>query len=160
MNIRIKNLTITEYDELDKRKIRFIKDIKEDQLVGRYVSNTMDEWLEDSRGLDKLLVGPAYIISDKRKLVGFIRMASLNKNGEVDLHYGVHPDFRKQGYGSKILLEVSNYLLKNTEYVKRIKLDIKEENKGSILCAENANFTLYNMIKTKQDGNVLVYIKK
>ena len=104
MKIKMNSLVITEYCSSDKRKYRFKKEISEDPLINHFVSPNMDEWLEDSEGLNQLLIGPAYIIAEERKLVGFIRMASLDQNGTLNLHYGVHPDYRRNHYGTKILL--------------------------------------------------------
>lgn len=161
MNIKLKNLYITEYASDDKRKYRFTKEISEDPLVSIYVSPRISKLIESSEGLDELKVGPTYIIGDKRKLVGFIRIASIEKETKtLDLHYGVHPDYRKMGYGTKILTEVSDYLLKNNYHdVKHIKLLISNINEGSSFCARDANFKLSNIIKEKNYGNILVYTK-
>lgn len=140
MKIKMDSLVITNYCNTDKRKYRFIKEISEDPLIKYFVSHNMDEWLEDSEDVDKLLIGPAYIIADERRLVGFIRLANLDEEGILNLHYGVHPDYRKKGYGTRILLETSKYLFKNMNAVKEIELYISEINKGSIGCATNAHF--------------------
>lgn len=120
MKIRMKNLVITNYCETDKRKLRFIKEISEDPLVRHFVSNNMNEWLEDSIDTEKLLVSPAYIVASDRKLVGFIRCAFLDTNGILNLHYGVHPDYRKMHYGTKILEETSEYLFRSDMPIKNI----------------------------------------
>lgn len=162
MNIKLKTLTITDYNDLDKRKIRFIKDISNDPLVNHFVESKKEmliKNIEDSKNSDNLMVGPVYIIAEKKKLIGFIRLATLNEIGLLDLHYGVHPNYRHQGYGSRILKEVGNYLL-NKKEIKKIKLDIKDINKNSIKCAEHANFKLERMISYGySDIKVLVYTK-
>ena len=140
MKIKLNSLVITEYCSIDKRKYRFIREISKDQLVNYFVSNTMDEWLEESEGLNDLIIGPAYIIEDNRKLVGIIRLAALDDEGILNLHYAVHHDYRKQGYGTKILSEVRSHIFKNMPDVKKIDLYIKEINKGSIKCAINAGY--------------------
>ena len=138
MNIKLKTLNITTFNEFDKRKIRFVSDIKEDPLVKYFVSKRIDAYFEESKDDEELVINNAYIITDNKKPVGFIRLARLNHIGELELHYGVSPNFRKKGYGTKILEEVGDYLLKRD--VNKIKLDIKENNKGSIRCAEKANY--------------------
>lgn len=161
MKIKMDNLVITEYCSNDKEKYHFIKDVSEDKLIKKYVSNNMDEWLEDSEGLDKIYVGPAYIIEDKEKLVGFIRLSSLNKDGVLDLHYATHPVYRKQNYGTKILLEVSKYIFKNILSINKIELHIKEINIGSIKCAKKAKFKFdREYIPRYDDCKVKVYSMK
>ncbi len=160
MKIKMNSLVITEYCSSDKRKYRFKKEISEDPLINHFVSPNMDEWLEDSEGLNQLLIGPAYIIAEERKLVGFIRMASLDQNGTLNLHYGVHPDYRRNHYGTKILLEVQKCIFHQFPNVKKIELHIKEINKGSIRCAENAGFKLIRDEQLRKDDSKLkIYMK-
>lgn len=140
MKEKMKNLVITNYCSTDKRKYRFIHEVKEDPLIRDFVSPNIEQYLNDSEGVSRLKVGPAYIIADQRKLVGFIRLATLNLNGVLNLHYGVHPSFRKQHYGTKILVETGSYLFQSMPDVKKIELYIHERNTGSLGCASNACF--------------------
>lgn len=161
MKVKMHNLAITEYCSTDKRKYRFIKEISEDPLIKHFVSNSMEEWLEDSEGLDQLLVGPAYIVADQRKLVGIIRLAFLDMDGTLNLHYAVHPSYRNQHYGTKILQEVSQYIFQQLPNVKKIELYIKEINTGSIKCAENANYIYEKDFSSRNDeGKIMVFQKR
>ena len=153
MKIKMDSLVITEYCSCDKRKFHFIKEISDDQLIKNFISRSINEWLEDSENVDELLIGPAYIIADQRKLVGIIRLAHLDPDGTLDLHYGVHPDYRRQHYGTRILKEVSKYVFKNLTNVNRIELHINEINKGSIQYAENAQFIYQDESDQKQEKN-------
>lgn len=155
MNIKLKSLVITNYDDYDKRKIRFVKDMKDDQLVGNYVTKSIDNILNKSINDNKIMIGSGYIVCDGRKLVGYVRPAELLDINTLELHYAVHPDYRRQGYGSKILVEVSDYLLKHIKDINNIKLYINSENRGSIKCAKKAGF-----LKCEEFPNRLVsYIK-
>lgn len=160
MKIKLDSLIITNYCSTDKGKYCFIKEISEDPLINQFVSHTMDEWLEDSEGVDRLLIGPAYIIEEQRKLIGIIRLASLDDMGVLNLHYGIHPAFRKQHYGTKILKEVPKYIFNSMSSVKQIELHIKEINTGSIRCAENTKFEYEREFKSRQDDCMIkVYVK-
>ena len=160
MNIKLKSLNIASYNELDKRQIRFVKEIKSDPLITYYVTRQIDKYLDESKENDDLMIDAAYIITDKKKPVGFVRLARLNEVGTLELHYGVHPDCRRQGYGSKILLEVGDYLLNQREY-KKIKLDIKENNKGSIKCAIDAKYHFERSISLGYgETKILTYTKE
>lgn len=160
MKMKMNHLIITEYCSTDKRKYRFVKDMSEDPLVRHFVSNSMEEWLEDSEGLQEVLVGPAYIIEDERKLIGFIRLAFLDSDGTLNLHYAVHPNYRKQHYGTKILQETSQYIFKNFSNIKKIELYIKEINTGSIKCAEHANFIYEKDFPSRKDDcKIRIYQK-
>lgn len=161
MKIKLDSLYITEYCQNDKRKFRFIKEVKEDPLINQFISNHIDIYLEGSKNSTNLKVGPAYIIGDERKLVGLIRLANLDLDGTLNLHYAVHPDYRRQHYGTKILAEVSKYLLINVQDVKMIELYIKEINTGSLKCAANAGFSFdRNLTTIKCDFPVKVFNKR
>lgn len=159
MNIKLKTLNITTFNEFDKRKIRFVSDIKEDPLVKNFVSKKLEYYFEKSKDDQDLVIENAYIITDNKKPVGFIRLASLDHLGELELHYGVSPDFRKKGYGTKILEEVGDYLLKRD--VKKIKLNIKEKNERSIKCAEKAKYHFERSITLGYgEEKILAYVKE
>ncbi len=160
MKVKMDSLVITDYCSQDKRKIRFIKEISEDPLVCYYVSPIIHDQIEASEGVKNIEIGHTYIIEDNRKLIGFIRLAYLDTDGVLQLHYGVHPDHRKQNYGSKILKETSSYIFNKFSTVKKIQLNIKERNKGSIACAENALFTLEREFESPQSDTIIkVYTK-
>lgn len=161
MKIKIGNLIITEYCSDNKRKYHFIKEISEDPLINRFLSDNMDEWLKDSEGVDQLSIGSAYIIAEDIKLIGIIKLAFLENNGTLNLHYGVHPSYRKQHYGTRILQEVPKYIFKEMSEVKSIELYINEINKGSIHCAKNANFVYEREFQLRRDEcKMKVYVIK
>lgn len=152
------NLIITDYCSDDKKKYHFTKEISKDPLIKNFVTNNIEELIESSKDNDKLYMGPAYIVKKEKNLIGLIRLASLDIDGVLNLHYAVHPNYRKQHYGTEILTETSKYLLKNIAVINRIELFIKDINKGSIRCAENAKFTLNReFCSVKSDCLVKVY---
>lgn len=162
MKIELKSLYITNYEDSDKRKVKFLKSVCSDPLVHNFVSFKMEDnfKLADLYDNDDLNVGPAYVIGDQRKLVGFIRMARLSDSGVLDLHYGVNPEYRNQGYGSRILLEVGDYILKNIKEVKKIKLDIRSINIKSVKCAKKAGYNYeYSVDIGEGEFKTLVYTK-
>ena len=162
MKIDLKSLYITNYVEDDKRIKRFMDNVCNDPLVRNLVSPNMEgnfKLINLYDDEDKLNIGPAYIVGDERKLVGFIRLATISDSGVVDMHYGVNPEYRNQGYGAKILLEVGDYVLKNVDNVKKIKLDIKNLNIKSIKCAEKAGYKHEYSVDLGSDYKMLVYTK-
>ena len=160
MNIKLKTLNISTFNELNKRQVRFIKEIKDDPLVNFFVSKKLEEYLNKSKNDEELIIDNTYIVSDRKLPIGFIRLARLNELGTLELHYGVNCSCRRQGYGTKILKEVGDYLL-DQKRIKKIKLDIKENNKGSIKCAENAKYHFERAISLGSgDIKVLSYVKE
>lgn len=69
-----------------------------------------------------------------------IRVFKQTFNGTIDLQYAVAKEYRRSGYGTKILKEISNYFINNIE-ITCITLDIDKNNIGSIKCATNLGYT-------------------
>ena len=61
-----------------------------------------------------------------------------------NLNYGVHPNYRNQGYGTKILKEVSDYTL--SEKNKGVRISISKTNEYSIKAALSAGYELEDVI--------------
>lgn len=161
MKIKMDSLVITEYCVNDKRKYRFLETVSCDPLINQFVSYSIDQYIEESEGSQELKIGPAYIIADDRKLVGLIRLAFMDSNGILNLHYAVHPSYRREHYGTKILREVPDYLLKNFTDINTIELYIKEINQNSRKCASNAGFILERDYTPRScNGKIMVYTKK
>lgn len=140
MDIKLKTLYITSYDSSDIEKIRFTKEFKNDIFVQQYLYSCVDEMIEKSEKYPNLHIGCGYIIKDEEDLIGFIRPARIVGLSMLDLDYGVHPKFRNKGYGTKILIEASDYFLENVERIHKIRLSIASSNENSSKCATNAGF--------------------
>lgn len=156
MKIKLKTLSLITYDMNKKKHYHFVKDITSDQLMNKFIPEPIENQLIESTLDDKVEVGSSYIVGEDKNLIGYIRFNELDEFGVLTLHYGVGPDFRRKNYGTKILQEVSEYAFKNINEVEKVRLYINAINKGSIKCAENANFL-------KQENylyeNPVVYIK-
>ena len=156
MKIKLRTLSIMTCDFNKKKHYRFIKDMKEDQLIRKFVPNEIEKELSLSKEDRQIEIGSSYIVVEDKKLIGYIRFKELNESGILTLNYGVHPDLRRKGYGTKILKEVSDYTFKSIDNVDEIKLYIRSINKGSIKCALNANFYQQNNGLVEEP---LIYVK-
>lgn len=157
MRIKLKTLSITTYDKNNKKKYRFVKEMAEDPLIFQLVSNKLDHELMKSCDDEEVLIGSSYIVCDQKKLIGYLKLADLEMSGILTIHYAVHPDYRHQGYGTKILTEVASYALHNISKVNTIQLNINKINDKSIACAKKAGYI-------KQDNFIndtpVIYTKK
>ena len=164
MKIRLYSLYLTNYEDKDKKKENFLKQVKDDETIKEFVSTDIEEDLrkiEPYKNDNKALhVGPTYIVAIDNKLIGFVRFASF-KEGKLNLHYGVVPSYRNHGYGTRILKETGTFVLKNIPEVQKVVLNIKPSNKGSIKAAINAGYR-YEKSTYDSDGlnEVKVYVKR
>jgi RimJ/RimL family protein N-acetyltransferase len=87
-----------------------------------------------------------YIAKIDDKYIGFIGF--LNYNNDIYISININPDFRGNGYGSKILKEVLNKI----EYGITINAEIIKDNLASIKLFEKCGFKLVNT-----DDDLLIY---
>ena len=157
MKVKLKTLSLNTYDETKKKHYRFVKELATDQLVNKFVAAPVEEQLLEAKDDKNIKIGSSYLIAENKKLVGYVRFNELDKFGILTLHYAVHPDLRRQGYGTKILVEVSDYAFKTITETNKIRLYIRNINKGSIKCAEKADFLRQQNLLQE---NPAVYIKR
>ena len=157
MKIKLKTLTITTYDIDNKKKYRFVREMANDPLICSFVSNKLEHELIKSHDDNEVLIGSSYIVCDDKKLVGYLKLAELDMEGILTIHYAVHPDYRCQGYGAKILTETIYYVKHHIDKANSIRLYINNKNNRSISCAEKAGY-----IKQENyiNNNPFVYVKK
>lgn len=156
MKIKLNSLQLITYKEDKKKHFRFVKEMKNDPLMCHFVTDKPDEYLMNTKD-DSDTIGSTYLVAKEKDLIGYVRFAELDKEGTLDLHYAVHPDQRRKGYGTKILIEVSDYLLKNINEVNMIQLNINNINSGSIKCAKKAAF---KQEPSSINNNPVVFIKE
>lgn len=137
MNIELETLILTRYN---KEKHSFLKrELEHGNSSSEYI-HQISERLELSKDNDKTIYQSAFVVEDENIPVGYLFISSMFRD-EVFLEYSVLKDFRKMGYGSSIVNEISDYLFKNHN-IKSIRLDIDPSNKKNILLAESCGFTL------------------
>lgn len=140
MEKNIGKLVITSYDTNNNSHREFknslINDLEFKKYFGEFFLKRIDDIFTNS---DSLEVDKAYIVLENDKIIGMIRIFSYHQLGFLNIQYAVNPEYRNQGYGKKILKEVSNYFLNNNN-IKCISLDIDKNNIGSIKCALDAGY--------------------
>lgn len=80
------------------------------------------------------------IVNDYGTSVGLITAELIRHNGEIiwNVGYAVHPSYRHQGYASRALNGLANYI-QNTFSIQ-ISLDISDDNKASEAVAKKCGF--------------------
>jgi len=147
--IKINNLNLREIDFNDgelllewRNDIITRKNSKSQAIVAK---EDHKKWLEKT-----ILNSPhisVFILEDKGVPVGTIRSNKMSGN-EYELSWTISPDYRRQGYGTKIL---KLFLLNKTNtFIARIM----PQNEGSILMAKRNGFKLCG-----RDGQFSIYKK-
>lgn len=141
MKIDIGNFYITNYCKDNILHCRFKHQLASDTAFLKYGFYHIEEQLESSSDLEELLPNSSYLIENKDgKLIGYLRLENLNLIGTINLEYGIHADFRGEGYSYPLLKNLSEYIIKNMKDVKQIRGDISIYNVKSVKIAEKVGF--------------------
>ena len=137
MIIKLEKFDLVRYND-DKHK--YLKEeFKNGNSFSEYI-HQIPERLESSKYNDNNIYQSAFVVQYNEMPMGYLYIS--NKiNDEVFLEYSVLKEYRKMGYGSELLNEITNYLFENCN-IKNIRLDIDPSNKNSILLASACGFYL------------------
>ena len=95
--------------------------------------------LISSSTLNENILREAYVVLDNNIPIGYVYISG-NTNDEVYVEISILKEKRKQGYGKKILTEISDYLFEKNMRV--IKVNIEPSNIGSINMVDSCDFIL------------------
>ena len=160
MFFKLKSLSITNYDSKVMENVKFLEEIENDEEISNNLSDaTID--LKKSDGVTHLKLGTAYLVKDDENPIGLVRLVKKNsKEHSLSIDIAIHPQYRNMGYGTILLSELSDYILKNSSLIKKISLDIDGSNRNGAKCAENANFNLEGYVDYPTSHGHLLYAKR
>lgn len=142
MVIKTENFEIYGYDPEDKdqRHLKYVLD--NDESFRGYVTKKIDERLRETEITPKggLQFNSSYLVKYKDEFVGYIRLEELDWAGNLNIQCAVSPEFRNQKLGSKILEEISNFILDNIKEVKKLRGIIERSNYASKAMASKVGF--------------------
>lgn len=97
-----------------------------------------EAWLDD----ELVKLARNYGIYNNGKLISFAGIHAYSEEFQVAAvaHVTTHPDFRRQGYGEKVVATLINDLRKDIKY---IGLNVKTDNKTAINCYKRLGFKEY-----------------
>lgn len=137
MNIKLETLSLVRY--LEQEHIVLKESLETGNSSSKYI-HQVGERLELSKNNNKTVFQSAFVILDRNIPVGYLFISSMMRD-EVFLEYAILQEFRRMGYASRVVNEVSNYLFENYN-IRSIRLDIDPSNKNSILVADSCGFIL------------------
>ena len=151
MNIKIGNLTITNFCFNNIDHIMFKKVLDDDDLIYDFVSTTVGEDLINTTDSDNIILDNAYIVCDGEIPVGVVYFMEIKDNNSfIELRGAIHPEYRRlgylgyhdsdrTGYGEMILKECSDYLF-HFPGIDGVELHIRKDNIASIGCAIKSGY--------------------
>ena len=139
MKKKIGNFDLVSYDPINSEHFNLKLELRNDpnfkKYFGEFFLKNIDDIFAPSNDLE---VGKAYVVLEKNQVIGMIRIFSCHSAGYMEIQYAIRPILRNQGYGSKVLKELTQYFLDNEMVC--ISLDIDKNNVASIKCALNNGY--------------------
>lgn len=137
MNIELETLMLVRYDQQSHACLK--EELERGSSASSFIHQIGDR-LEGSKDNDKTIYQSAFVIEDEKVPVGYLFISNSVRD-EVFLEYSILNNYRRMGYGSTVVNEVSAYLFEYCN-IKSIRLDIDPSNKNSVLLAESCGFSL------------------
>ncbi|MBD9085238.1 GNAT family N-acetyltransferase [bacterium] len=143
MEQELNTLKLVSYNDQNMEHRKFKRELLNDTLFQEYFGQMFIKKSDDIfQTTDKIEIKKAYLVEDNGQIVGMIRLFSYHESGVVNIQYAVRPCMRRKGYGTKILREFSDFLIKNN--IHCIEGDIDKNNIGSIKIATDLEFRKEN----------------
>jgi len=137
MNIKLETLDLVRYDE---QKHSFMKEeLTTGSSFSEFIHQTSGR-LEFSKNNKKTIYQSAFVVEDRGTPIGYLYISSM-VHDEVFLEYAILKNFRRMGYGSSLVTEITDYLFEKYN-IRSVRLDIDPSNKKSILLADSCGFVL------------------
>ena len=142
----LESFNLIKVDKNDETHNQFLKEL---------FQNADDKSMEYIGDLSNVTDDNAYIVlNNKLEKVGYFTMSIpiINHSGlsSSSLYYAISPKYRGLGYATKLLGEISDYLLNELDM---IVLSVDKNNEASKRVALNNNFRI--IFETEEDDEIL-----
>lgn len=154
--IHLRTLDLEPFGVRRKGHYRLRRRLHEDQAVYDYISKHFSTFIEEPESEDYYEIGKSYVIRDQEEQIGMLGSSNLYNNGIVDLWCAIDPEFRHQGYGEKVLVQMTQYLIENITSFADIKLVINKTNQYSNQTAVSCG---YHLVDNYAGNNIYQYFK-
>lgn len=127
-----------EFKQFDNsyEDISFIEDLYADKDVKKYMP-----FIKKNTKISSSMYNTPFIVKDidNDNLIGYVYFHEPGLE-EVEIMYATHYDYRKEGYGRRLLSGASEFVLEKEKSIKNVALIINPTNEASIKTALKSNF--------------------
>lgn len=136
--IELESFKIINFDKNNNEHMDVYNDLVEGESKSNMI-NLIGERLLLSHKTELLEFGNAYLVTQNDSIVGYLYLSGKSTN-YIYLELSILKKYRKNGIGSQILSEVTDYIFYNNNDLKEIKLNIDKSNIGSMKASMNAGY--------------------
>jgi RimJ/RimL family protein N-acetyltransferase len=126
----------------------FMQELRADKSTKTFLPNVSKKINKNS------IYNNSYIVKDlySDTPIGYVHLFG-PENDDLKLLYAVHPDYRREGYGSSILRTTTEFALQRNKNLNQVSLIINANNLASSRTASKAGF------KQASDSSI-TYVRK
>ena len=139
MEILLRDLKLERVDFFDEEKIHYIEGLLDDELIKKYLG-----YLKDGISISKNMgyLSSHYVVKQGEKFVGYLYLSPpfiKDKRTSSEIRYAIDSLYRKSGLGSKLVNQVSDFILENTN-IDSLTAIIQQQNSISQHIVENSGY--------------------
>lgn len=139
--IRLRTFNLEKIDKI--KHYDLLMKLSRDESVQEYISHNFIRFIDKYQSEDeKIAPNKSYVVKKDKQNIGVVGTLNLSSVGELEIWYAIDKDLRGEGYGEKVLAEVTPYLIENVSNLEDIELRIKKKNLASKKIAENNGYIL------------------
>lgn len=136
--IQLETLSLYIIDKKNKLDLEFVKKLFHNEDIKKWVHG-ISNVLNDNINGD--FFGHGFIIKDGETYIGYVGIGEYYSDEKcVYLRYGIDKEVVGNGYGKKILSEITEYTFLNYPDVEKIKLKIDRANIPSLKTANSCGY--------------------
>ena len=131
--VNLKTLILDRYNT----NYESIKNLFDSDSKSKFIHDVAKRLVSSSL-LDEKTMQGAYIVLESNMPIGYLYISG-NINDEVYIEVSILKNMRGNGYGKKIIKEISDYLFENNN-IRIVKVNIDPSNINSINMVESCDF--------------------
>lgn len=151
MKFNLVNYNLEALNLSDKEHYHVVYRFSHDPKVIRFISPDFENFVKEPDVKEMITDNATYVIrkNDDEDIIGLVGSKALDEHGELELWMALNPSDCGHGNGSRILAEITPYLIENIKGLNDIKIKIDKNNLPS---KRNPIKVGYNYISTDSDG--------
>ena len=129
-----------------------VKKLENDILVLTYLSENLKAMLSQPKNEKEFEDGKTYVVNHEGNKLGVVITSKIDEKGIIDLYIALLQVYRNKGFGSKTLVQMTQFLTEEIKKVDDVRLNINKLNtKANKIAVDNG------FIKTDETNNNYVY---
>lgn len=138
--IHLRKFDLEALDLSKKEHFILVSKLSEEEYTKKYISKKFSDFVKEPDNKERFETGKTYLVKNGEKIVGLIGTKEMDAKGYLEPWILISPENRSKKYGTKILEQLTPYLIENVDKLQDIKFVINKSNFASKKIAENLGF--------------------